>query len=63
VVGKHLPVVLSWLFRVNNVELMEPPSELGEVVELSQGGEEGMWVSSTKGLWRKRFWGSHQDRL
>ena len=36
-VGKHLPVVLPWLFRVNNVELVEPPSELGEVVEFSQG--------------------------
>jgi hypothetical protein len=38
VMGKHLPVILPWLFRVNNVELVEPPSELSEVIEFSQGG-------------------------
>jgi len=38
VMGKHLPVVLPWLLRVDNIELVEPPSELGEVVEFSQGG-------------------------
>jgi hypothetical protein len=53
VVGKHLPMVLSWLLRVNNIKLVEPPSELGEVVEFSQGypaksvsGERGFGVRS-----------------
>ena len=45
VMRKHLPVILPWLFRVNNVELVEPPSELGEVIEFGHGGQEGMWVS------------------
>lgn len=45
VVGKHLPVVFSWLFRVDNVELMEPPTELGEVVEFRQCWKEVMGVT------------------
>jgi hypothetical protein len=45
VVREHLPVVFSWLFRVDNVELMKPPTELGEVVKFRQCWQEVMWVS------------------
>jgi hypothetical protein len=38
VMGKHLPVILSWLFRMNHVDLVEPPPELSEVVEFRQAG-------------------------
>lgn len=36
VVGKHLPVVFAALLSVDGIDLVEPPSELGEVVPFGE---------------------------
>lgn len=37
VMGKHLPMILPWLLRVNHIDLVEPPPKLSEIVEFREG--------------------------
>lgn len=37
VMGKHLPMIVSPLFGIDHVNLVKPPSELGQVVEFGEG--------------------------
>lgn len=50
VVCEHLVVVGPALFRVEHVELVEPPAELREVVELCQGWQRRCRVRSPERL-------------
>lgn len=36
VVPKHLPMIFSSLLAVDNEQLVEPPTELGEIVKLGE---------------------------
>jgi hypothetical protein len=56
-------MIFPWLFGVNDVELMEPPSQLSEIVELGHGRKERMWVPSPESFRRKGVWDFHQDCL
>ena len=54
VVCEHLPVIFSTLLRVDHVDLVKPPSELSEVIEFCEAGEEGDGVSAPQLLWGER---------
>lgn len=54
VVSEHLPVVVPSLLRVDHVQLVEPPAELGEVVEFGEGREVGVGVSRPYRFGRER---------
>jgi hypothetical protein len=61
--GEHLPVVFAGLLAVDDVDLVEPPTELGEVVELceSRKGDEG--VSAPQLGWGGGVGDSTEDEL
>lgn len=63
VVPEHLVVVLAGLLSVDGVDLVEPPAQLGEVVELCEPGDHGDGVCSPHLLWRERRWCTRQNGL
>lgn len=46
VVTKHLPVIVSAFLGVDDVDLMEPPSELSEIVEFGECWKENDGVGA-----------------